>query len=179
VVRLRRERGWSRRGLVVDSSHARGRTQRASAANHGMSRRGAGAPPAPMASMTRIDNKPLFRSNCTQRAALLEARARDMRHIPTSAEELLWQTLRARQLGVVFRRQVPLLGRFIADFYAAERRLVIEVDGDYHGQRARADQRREALLTRAGYRVLRIRNELVLCELPAALEIVRAAVWSR
>jgi very-short-patch-repair endonuclease len=82
-----------------------------------------------MAGMTRIDNKPLFRRNGAQRAVLLAGRARDMRHVPTSAEELLWQTLRARQLGVVFRRQVPLLGRFIADFYAPERRLVIEVLG--------------------------------------------------
>jgi len=129
--------------------------------------------------MTRIDNKPLFRSNGAQRAVLLAVRARDMRHVPTSSEELLWQTLRACQLGVVFRRQVPLLGRFIADFYAPERRLVIEVDGGYHGQRARADKRREAVLRRAGYRVLRIRNELVLNELPAALEMVRAAVWPR
>ncbi len=51
---------------------------------------------------------------------------------PTSTEQLLWHRIRGRQLGAVLRRQVPLLGRFIADFYAPAQRLVIEVDGAYH-----------------------------------------------
>jgi Protein of unknown function (DUF559) len=37
---------------------------------------------------------------------------------------------------VVFRWQVPLLGRFIADFLAPAERLVIEVDGGHHAEQA-------------------------------------------
>ena len=49
---------------------------------------------------------------------------------------------------------MPLLGRFIADFLAPAERLVIEVDGGHHTEQARADAHRDAVLARAGYRVL-------------------------
>ena len=62
---------------------------------------------------------------------------------------LLWQRIRGRRLGVVVRRQVPRLGRFTADFLAPAQRLVIEVDGAYHGERERVDARRDAALERA------------------------------
>jgi very-short-patch-repair endonuclease len=39
------------------------------------------------------------------------------------------------KLGVQFRRQVPLAGRFIVDFSAASARLIVEVDGTYHAHR--------------------------------------------
>jgi len=41
-----------------------------------------------------------------------------MQGSPTFTEDLLWARIRGRRLGVSFRRQVPLLGRFIADFMA-------------------------------------------------------------
>ena len=46
--------------------------------------------------------------------------------------------------GRAHRRQVPLLGRFSADFAAPARRVLVEVDGEYHGERAAADARRFA-----------------------------------
>ena len=79
-------------------------------------------------------------------------------------------------LGVVVRRQVPLLGRFIADFYAPSQRLVIEVDGAYHAGRERADARRDAALECAGYRVLRIEASLIVSDVEAALALIRAAL---
>ncbi len=39
-----------------------------------------------------------------------------MRDSPTHTEQVLWARIRGRRLGVAFRRQVPVLGRFIADF---------------------------------------------------------------
>jgi very-short-patch-repair endonuclease len=88
---------------------------------------------------------------------------------------LLWQALRARQLGVTFRRQV-LIGRYIVDFAAPARRLVVEVDGSFHESRHQADARRDAALASAGYRVLRLEARLVLTELAAAVERIRAAL---
>jgi len=61
----------------------------------------------------------------------------------------------------VFRRKVPLLGRFIADFLAPVQRLVVEVDGGYHLQRLRADAARDGVLVHAGCRVLRFEARLV------------------
>jgi very-short-patch-repair endonuclease len=99
--------------------------------------------------MTRSNSKPSFRQSAG-RAELLQTRARGMRAALTASEQLLWSHIRGRRLGVVFRRQVPLLGRFIADFLAPAERLVVEVDGAYHAERARADARRDAALARAG-----------------------------
>lgn len=88
----------------------------------------------------------------------------------------MFEAVRGGRLGVCFRRQVPVLGRYIADFLAAEVRLIVEVDGEYHGQRRRADERRDRALARAGYRVLRLPAELVMRDLPAAVTCIAAAV---
>jgi very-short-patch-repair endonuclease len=91
-----------------------------------------------------------------------------------AAEELLWQQLRAGQLGVWFRRQVVLLGSCIVDFYAPARKIVVEVDGGYHAEpaRRRADARRDRRLQKAGCRVVRVPAELVLQRPQAAIELV-------
>jgi very-short-patch-repair endonuclease len=99
-----------------------------------------------------------------------------MRHAPTVAEARLFEAIRGGRLGVSFRRQVPLGGRFIADLYAAEVRLVVEVDGLYHAPRAQADARRDRALERLGYRVLRIENDVVINALAGAVERVRVAI---
>ncbi|HEY7577739.1 MAG TPA: endonuclease domain-containing protein, partial [Acetobacteraceae bacterium] len=58
--------------------------------------------------------------------------ARALRRDATPAERLLWQGLRNRAVGrLKFRRQVPL-GPYIADFYCASAKLVVEVDGVSH-----------------------------------------------
>jgi len=96
------------------------------------------------------------------------------RDVPRSSEWLLWQALKRRQLGVTFRRQVVLCG-YIADFYASSVKLIVEVDGAWHATR-RADTRRDRVLSRAGYRVLRVSSEEVLTALPAVLAKVREAL---
>jgi len=72
-------------------------------------------------------------------------------------EKRLWYTLRSRRfLGYKFRRQVPI-GPFIADFACKSAHLIIEVDGDTHGndvQEAR-DAARTRWLDAQGWRVMR------------------------
>ncbi len=110
------------------------------------------------------------------RSLALATHAARMRSAPTSSEERLWRALRCSQLGVAFRRQVPLLERYVVDFFAPAARLVVEVDGGYHTDRSAADARRDEELRRAGYRVLRLEAELVLRNLPEALERIRQAL---
>ena len=81
-----------------------------------------------------------------------------------------------RQPGVSFRRQVVVGNRFIVDFLAPRARLVVEVDGCYHAQRLAADARRDTKLRALGYRVLRLPAALVVSDLHAAVELVRAAL---
>jgi len=138
-------------------------------------RRGAVTARAPWVGITRTD-KPLLRNRSAARVALLDERARGMRASLTASEALLWARLRGRRLGVVFRRQVPLLGRFIADFLAPAERLAVEIDGGYHVERACADARRDAVLARAGYRVLRLDAALVVRDIEAAVLRVCAAL---
>jgi very-short-patch-repair endonuclease len=114
----------------------------------------------------------------SHRARVLCERAAQMRHSPTSSEAVLFEALRGGRLGVAVRRQVPLLGRFIADLLVPEVRLVIEVDGEYHARRHKADARRDRTFARAGYRVLRIEAGLIMGNLPEALERVRVAIDS-
>ena len=112
----------------------------------------------------------------TRRHSLLAERASQMRHGPTASEARLFEALRGGRLGVSFRRQVPVLGRFIADFLAPEVRLVVEVDGLYHTRRSPADARRDRALQRAGYRVLRLDAQLVALDMDAAVVRVAAEV---
>ena len=93
---------------------------------------------------------------------LLE-RARAMRHE-------LWQCLRGRQLfGFKFRRQQPL-GRYIADFFCAEVKLVVELDGESHGERQAYDERRTKRLMQGSLNVIRFENDDVFHFLDTVLE---------
>ena len=115
-----------------------------------------------------------------QQASLLEQRAHAMRQAPSVPELTLWNAIGQGQLGVVLRRQVPVAGRFILDFFAPSARLVVEVDGSgCHSKRRVADARRDRVLARLGYRVLRLEAELVMRNLPAAVARIRAALGSR
>lgn len=84
-------------------------------------------------------------------SALLVSRARRMLHAPTPSEEALWLALRGGALGVPFKRQVVVGGRYIVDLFAPSVGLVVEVDGGVHRGRRAADRRREDWLLRRGY----------------------------
>jgi cyclase len=99
-----------------------------------------------------------------------------MRHAPTSSEARLFEAVRGGKLGVRFRRQVPLGGRFIADLYAPEVKLIFEVDGGCHEERRDADERRDRALARLGLHVLRLSAEEVMADLPVAVARVRATI---
>jgi very-short-patch-repair endonuclease len=93
--------------------------------------------------------------------------ARKFRKTPTASERKLWSILRLRKLeGKKFLRQHPIMfennGKrsfFIADFYCAENKLVLELDGGIHDIQEMRDRERDLILENKGMRVLRIRNE--------------------
>ena len=103
------------------------------------------------------------------------ARARSLRRRETDAERRLWQRLRNHQLGARFRRQHPLAG-VIVDFCCVRGGLVIELDGDQHGEpeAGLADARRDERLRRLGFRVARFTNREVLLATEAVIETIRA-----
>lgn len=94
--------------------------------------------------------------------------ARDLRNNQTPSERLLWEVLRKeRILGFKFLRQHPVFYRedknwvdfYIADFYCARLRLIIELDGKSHEGREDYDSERDEKLQNKDLVVLRIKNE--------------------
>jgi very-short-patch-repair endonuclease len=110
------------------------------------------------------------------RANTLSTRAMQMRHAPTTSEARLFEWVRGKRLGAAFRRQVPVLGRYIVDLLAPELRLVVEIDGAYHLERGEADARRNRALVRAGYTVVRVDAEVVVRDPEAALVAIREII---
>jgi len=108
-------------------------------------------------------------------------RARELRRRLTPPEARLWTRLRGRQLrGLKFRRQHPI-GPFILDFYCAEARLAVEVDGRGHDHPDRLDhdRRRTAWLRAHGVRVIRLAAEAVRVELDGVLEFIARSALER
>ena len=86
----------------------------------------------------------------------------------TPSEEVMWEILRNRRLdGKKFLRQHVIyygyaMGNyqfFIVDFYCAEEKLVIEIDGGIHEYQKEYDEQRTLILEESGLRILRIKNE--------------------
>jgi len=104
----------------------------------------------------------------------LTSRSGALRQNSTDAEKRLWSILRNRQLnGFKFRRQVEIEG-YIADFFCAEKRLIIEVDGGQHSPQR--DARRTALLGSQGFRILRFWNNDVLQNLDGVWTAIEEAL---
>ncbi|WP_231568341.1 endonuclease domain-containing protein [Novosphingobium malaysiense] len=86
------------------------------------------------------------------------SRARQLRQQMSLPEVLLWKLLRNSPDGVKFRRQHSLAESVTVDFYCAEARLCIEIDGIAHdmGNSPDRDEQRDALLREQGLEVVRI-----------------------
>ncbi|MHB8575316.1 MAG: endonuclease domain-containing protein [Dehalococcoidia bacterium] len=104
--------------------------------------------------------------------------ARDLRGRQTMAEALFWDIVRDRRLdGMKFRRQ-HRIGTFIADFYCAEHRLVVEIDGDIHQHQAEYDAIRDLLMRDLGLKILRITNDELRLTRAQTIAKVREALSS-
>ena len=79
-----------------------------------------------------------------------------------------------------FRRQHPV-GPYVLDFYCADARLCVEVDGAFHhvGDRPQRDARRDAWLNGQGIEVVRIPAWWVLDDPGAVAEQMRALALER
>lgn len=80
----------------------------------------------------------------------------------TPAEKIVWELLRNRKfMNLKFRRQHPVEG-FILDFYCAELKLAIEIDGKIHDKQKEYDEFRQDVIEKKGLRFIRLTNEEVL-----------------
>ena len=104
--------------------------------------------------------------------------ARELRAQMTKCEAKLWLELRRKQFaGLRFRRQQPV-GPYVADFYCAAAKLIVELDGDQHysPEQRGYDERRTRFLAARGYRVLRFSNVEFLRHRGWVLDVILGAI---
>ena len=96
--------------------------------------------------------------------------ARNLRKNQTPSERRLYGNLWGH-LDERLHRQHIILG-WIADFYIASARLVIEVDGSSHDDSRERDDYRDQVMVASGFSVLRLDAEFVMSDVRSAVDIV-------
>lgn len=97
-----------------------------------------------------------------------------LRSKATPQEVVLWSRLRRNSLGVKFRRQ-HAIGDYIVDFYCAEKKLAVEIDGWQHQVVQDYDAQRTAFFARLGIKVVRFWNNEVNDNLEGVLLKITAS----
>jgi very-short-patch-repair endonuclease len=108
---------------------------------------------------------PMKNQNLINRKSLKSFRS-SLRNRSTSAEAALWEMLKSRKLeGRKFRRQYSI-GNFIVDFCCPSEKLIIELDGNHHGEyhKIQKDEIRDTYLESLGFTVIRFENRFVFQE---------------
>lgn len=105
--------------------------------------------------------------------------AKELRHKMTPQEKKLWYQF-LRGYPVRFYKQ-RIISSYIADFYCAAVKLVVEVDGDQHYSEAamRYDAARTLLFEDCGIQVLRFQNREVDLQFADVCERIDLAVRGR
>ena len=113
--------------------------------------------------------------NPPQTSEHMISRARRLRRDSTVPEQRLWAMLRGRRCrGLKFRRQQPM-GPYVADFFCAAERLVIELDGRSHEGQEILDAQRQEYLERQGLKVIRFTNDAVIADVEGVVEAIGKA----
>ena len=102
------------------------------------------------------------------RKKFVVAICRENRKNMTEAEKIVWELVRNRKIdGKKFLRQHKIIHEnsfdsfqfFVVDFYCAEEKLILEIDGKIHESQKEYDLWRTSVLEDLELRVLRIKNE--------------------
>ncbi len=106
----------------------------------------------------------------------LKNKSRELRHNMTREERHLWYDfLKMCQPG--FHRQKPI-GIYIADFYCAAAKLVVEIDGSQHFEDngREYDEERTRYLNNLGIEVIRFSNRDIWQNFNGVCEMIRERI---
>ena len=105
--------------------------------------------------------------------------ARRLRREMTPHERKLWYLFLRKYPVKIYKQRI--IGRFIADFYCASAKLVIEVDGSQHyePQGMTYDAERSAFLSSLDLEVLRFSNRDIDREFHGVCEQIDITIQSR
>ena len=128
--------------------------------------------PSPKERGTMPSDLPGYITNTEEQWKVVSAYAKENRKNSTEAEDILWQELRNRKLkDCKFRRQHPIEG-YIPDFVCLEKKIAVEVDGEYHNNedQIKLDDARTKILAKNGFRLIRFTNDEVMNQLSMVLQ---------
>ena len=96
---------------------------------------------------------------------------RSLRYNMTEPEKLLWSRLRSKQFNFLKFRKQHGIGPYIVDFYCPEKLIVIEIDGETHGEKTQVelDRQRDEYLSSIGVKVVRYTNREIMQNLEGVL----------
>ena len=109
---------------------------------------------------------------------LLSAYADYNKSHPTEAESIIWDLLKAKSIdGHKFRRQ-HIIKDYIVDFVCLNKKLVIEIDGQYHleSNQIVKDKSRTEDLQKSGFTVIRFSNEEVTGNTPEVIRCIKKSL---
>ena len=106
-------------------------------------------------------------------------KAKALRRDMTPHERKLWYLFLRRYPVKIYKQRI--IGPFIADFYCASAKLVIEIDGSQHydDDGAAYDAERTAYLESYGLRVIRYSNREIDREFPVVCQQIDSIIRER
>lgn len=109
----------------------------------------------------------------------LKERARALRKGMTKEERHLWYDF-LKQLPVTVKRQ-KIIGNYIADFYCASAKLVIELDGSQHyeAEGIAKDIERDKYFNSLGIKVLRYPNADIWCNFEGVCQEIYRHIFAK
>ncbi|MBP6856666.1 MAG: endonuclease domain-containing protein [Candidatus Pacebacteria bacterium] len=98
----------------------------------------------------------------------------------TPQELIMWSRIKNSKIGYKLRRQHSI-GRYIADFYCSEKRVVVEIDGVQHFDKEAMehDRVRSEFFQSQGISVVRFTNAEINTNLESVLENIRRVLEER
>ena len=121
-----------------------------------------------------------YQTASPDRYDILKGFARGNRKETTPSERVLWDALRKSLEGWKFRRQHPIAD-YIADFVCLSRKLVVEVDGEYHHseEQQHDDTVRTHYLQQMGFRVIRFSNKEIDTDTKSVILRIKEALTKK
>jgi very-short-patch-repair endonuclease len=107
-----------------------------------------------------------------------KSRRKELRRNETKEEKLLWNSLRRENLGFKFSRQYSV-GPYILDFYCAEKRIGIELDGFQHLENKDYDKERDNYLLMNDIKILRFWNSEISGNIDEVLNKIKKELLAK